>query len=189
MTQDTVQGQQAPSAGWAGLKRHWGWMLALGILWIILGSLAIIMPFAATLAFELVLGGLLAFGGIAQVIQAFGCRGWRGFAMHLLGGILALVIGVFFLFFPIQGVLTVTLLLGAYFLAAGAFKIVTAIQHRTVRNWGWVMFSGLLSIAIGLVIWFAWPGSAIWVLGILVGVEFIFTGWSMVMLALSARHG
>lgn len=188
MTQQTAHHEHAAFPGWAGLGRHWGWMLSLGILWILLGTLAIIMPFAATLAFTLLLGGLFAVGGAAQIIQAFGCRGWRGFALHLIGGLLALGVGLMFLFYPIQGILTLTLVLGAYFLAEGILKIITAFQHRGVPAWGWVMFSGFVGVAIGLLIWFGWPSTAVWVLGLLVGIEFIFSGWAMVILGLGARE-
>lgn len=187
MTNQTLEHRNAALAEWGALRRNWGWLLALGIAWIILGSLAIIVPFAATLALELVLGAIFAVGGVAQIVQAFRCRGWRGFALHLLGGLLALVAGGLLLFFPLQGVLTLTLFLGAFFLIDGGVKIASALRHRPFANWGWLLFSGILGVAVGMLIWLGWPSSAIWALGLLAGIELIFSGWSMVMLALSAR--
>lgn len=188
MTEQVVERAGSPLAGWTVLQHNWGWLLALGVLWILLGTAAIVMPLAASLAIELMLGGLFAVGGIAQVFQAFRCRGWQGFALHLMGGLLALAVGAMFLLYPIGGVLTLTLLLAAFFVAEGIFKLVLAYQHRAFPNWGWVMFSGILGVLIGVLIWLGWPSSAVWVLGALVGIEFIFSGWSMVMLALAARR-
>lgn len=187
MTEQTNHQKTTALVEWEALHRNWGWLLALGIVWIVLGSFAIVMPFAATLALELVLGAIFAVGGIAQVVQAFRCRGWRGFTLHVTGGILAAILGALLLFFPLEGVLTLTLFLGAFFLIEGVIKVLSALQHRTFSNWGWMLFSGLLGIAVGVLIWLGWPSSAIWVLALLVGIELIFSGWSMVMLAISAR--
>lgn len=82
MTNQTLDQGKTAFVGWEALHRNWGWLLALGIVWIILGSFAIVIPFAATLALELVLGAIFAAGGIAQTVQAFRCRGWRGFALQ-----------------------------------------------------------------------------------------------------------
>lgn len=188
MAEPVMERTGSSVSGWGVLQHNWGWLLALGILWIILGTAAIVMPFAATLAVELLLGGLLVVGGVGQLIQTFRCRGWQGFAINLLSGLLALGIGVILLLYPLQGILTVTLLLAAFFVAEGIFKLIMAYQHRTFPNWGWVMFSGVLSLVIGLLIWLGWPSSAIWAIGMLVGIEFIFSGWSLVMLALTAHR-
>lgn len=188
MTDKALKHGEAYLGGWAALFRNWPWLLGLGVLWICLGTLAIVMPFAATLAFELVLGAIFAAGGIAQLVQAFGCRGWRGFAVHAVAGLLALVLGGLLLFFPMQGIVTLTLFLSAFFLASGVLKIISAIQHRSFGSWGWMLLSGILGLAIGLLILFGLPGTAAWVLGLLVGIELIFSGWSMVMLAISARR-
>lgn len=175
--------------GWGTLPQNWGWLLGLGVLWIVFGSLAILLPFAATLAITLLLGAIFAAGGILQVVQGVRCRGWHGAAMHIVGGILALVLGGILLFFPLTGILSLTLFLSAFFIVTGVLKVISALQHRGLQNWAWLLFSGLLGLAIGVLIWVGWPGTAVWMLGLLVGVELIFTGWSMVMLALAARRG
>ena len=172
----------------ADLERNWRWLLALGIVWIVLGSFAIVMPFAAALALELVLGAIFVIGGLAQGFQAFHGRNDGAFMLHLFGGLLAVVLGGLLLFFPLEGVLTLTLLLSAFFIAEGAVKLLWAFQHRSLSSWRWVLFSGLLGIAAGLLIWFVWPGSALWALGLVVGIELIFSGWAMAMLAVAARR-
>lgn len=169
-------------------KRNWGWLLALGVIWIVLGAIAVIAPFAATLATELLLGALFLVGGLAQVIQAFRCRDWPGILLHALGGMLAVVLGGVLVIFPLQGMLTLTLALSAFFIVAGGLKILYALNQRPLRRWGWILFSGVLGVVVGALIWMQWPGSAAWVLGILVGVELIVTGWWMVLVALAARR-
>lgn len=169
------------------IQTAWGWLLALGILWIILGTLAIIMPFAATLALEMVFGVLFVIGGVAQLIQAFRAKGWGGAAFQVLGGLLALALGVILLLFPLQGVLTLTILLAAFFVAQGIVKVISAFRQQPSSGWGWLLFSGLLGIVVGIIIWAGLPGTAVWVLGLLVGIELIFSGWAMIMIAMAGK--
>ena len=189
MTEETPTKDQStdPIPGLKDVQAAWGWLLALGILWIILGTLAIIMPFAATLAVEMVFGVVFLIGGVAQLVQAFRSKGWKGFALQVLGGLLALALGVILLFFPLQGVLTLTILLAAFFVAQGIVKIMAALRERPASGWGWLMFSGILGIIVGVIIWAALPEAAIWVLGLLVGIELIFSGWAMVMIAMAGK--
>jgi len=187
MTSESLNYNATRSLEWGTLHHNWGWMLALGIVWVIIGALAIILLFAATLATTLTLGVLFGIGGVVQIVQAFSCRGWRGFGLHLAGGAIALILGALLLVFPLEGVFTLTIFLSAYFIVQGALKIISAFQSRPLRNWGWMLASGVLGIGIGLLIWIGLPGSAAWALGLLVGIELIFTGFAMVMLALSAR--
>lgn len=170
------------------LRRNWGWLMALGVVWIALGTLAILVPGPATLALELLLGALFAVGGVAQIAQAFTCRRWRGALWHMLGGALALLLGGLLLFFPFEGALTLTLFVSAFFLVDGAIKIVTALGNRALPNWGWMLASGVLGILVGVLIWLGWPSSAVWVLGLLVGIQLVFGGFAMIMVALSARR-
>lgn len=189
MAEQTEVYRRAKPTGWDSLRERWGWLLALGILWAVLGVLAIVMPFAATLALELVLGAIFAAGGLVQIIHAVRCWGARGAIAQVLGGLLALVLGGLLLLFPLEGIATLTLFLSAFFIVQGGFKLVAALQHRYVPRWGWILVSGILSIAVGVLIWLGWPASAIWALGLLVGIELIFSGCSMIMLALAARRG
>lgn len=176
-----------PGDAAAVLRRNWGWFLALGIVWMVCGALAIILPYAAAVAVELVFGGLLAFGGILQVIQSLRCTGWNGKILHAIIGLLSLLAGGILLVFPHHGVLTLTIVLGAFFIAAGTFRSMIALQHRNFAGWGWMLTSGILALGVGIIIFLAWPGSALWALGLLVGIELIFGGWSLIMVALGAR--
>jgi uncharacterized membrane protein HdeD (DUF308 family) len=168
------------------LEKTWGWFLALGIILIIVGTLAIGASFITSLAIVLVFGTLLLVGGSVQVIGAFFSRKWKGFFQELLAGILYLVVGLLMVNNPVATLAALTLLLAAFFLVAGIARVVVAVTER-FENWGWVFVSGVVTFLLGILIWRGWPVSALWVIGLFVGIEMIFCGWSWVMLALAAR--
>lgn len=169
------------------LSRNWGWLLALGILMIILGLLAIAAPVVATIAVQFALGWILVVGGIAQGIHAFMARGWGGFLLQLLSALLYLVVGILLLVNPVGGALALTIVLAVFLIVEGAFKIILALRVRDHGGWGWLLASGLLSLVLGLLIWSEWPASGLWVIGLLVGIQLLFTGWSLLILAFAAR--
>jgi uncharacterized membrane protein HdeD (DUF308 family) len=169
------------------LTRNWGWLLGLGILMLILGVLVIGAPVAATIAFELLLGWVLVIGGIAHGVHAFMAQGWKGFLFELLSGILYLVVGIILLAYPLGGALTLTMLLVVFLIVEGVFKIVTGLRARPLNGWIWLVVSGVVSVILGGLIWAEWPSSALWVIGLLVGIQLLMTGWSLILLALAAR--
>jgi len=169
------------------LSRNWGWLLALGILMVLLGGFAIAAPAVATIAVQIMLGWLLVIGGIAEGIHAFMAQGWRGFLFELLSAILYLAVGVLLLVNPVAGALALTVVLAVFLVVEGIFKIIMAMRVRDHSGWGWLLASGILSLILGVLIWAEWPYSGLWVIGLLVGIQLLFTGWSLVMLALAAR--
>ena len=169
------------------LSRNWGWLLALGILMIILGVVAMAAPVVATIAIQVMLGWLLVISGIAEGIHAFMVKEWRGFLLELLSAVLYLGVGLLLLVDPLKGALALTLILAVFLLVEGIFKIITAFRVRDHRGWGWLLASGIVSVVLGVMIWAQWPASGLWVIGLLVGIQLLFTGWSLVMLALVAR--
>jgi uncharacterized membrane protein HdeD (DUF308 family) len=169
------------------LSRNWGWLLALGILLIILGLVAIAAPVYATFAVQALLGWILIIGGIAQGIHAFMAQGWGGFLFELLSALLYLAVGALLLVNPVEGALALTIVLAAFLVVEGIFKIVMAWRVRRHPRWGWLLASGILSLILGALIWAEWPSSALWVIGLLVGIQLLFTGWALIMLALAAR--
>jgi uncharacterized membrane protein HdeD (DUF308 family) len=169
------------------LSRNWGWLLAFGILMIILGVFAIGAPVVATIAVQFALGWILVIGGVAEGIHAFMAQGWRGFLFELLSTILYLVVGVLLLVNPVGGALALTVVLAVFLIVEGIFKIVMALRVRDHGGWGWLLASGILSLVLGFLIWAEWPASGLWIIGLLVGIQLLFTGWSLVMLALAAR--
>ena len=141
----------------------------------------------ATIAVQIMLGWLLIIGGIAEGIHAFMAQGWRGFLLELLSAILYLVVGILLLVNPVTGALALTVLLAVFLVVEGIFKIIMALRVRDHRNWGWLLASGILSLILGAMIWSEWPASGLWVIGLLVGVQLVFSGWALVMLAAAAR--
>ena len=132
------------------LSRNWGWLLALGILMIILGAIA--APVAATIAVQFMLGWLLVITGIAEGIHAFMVRGWRGFLLEILSAVLYLGVVILLLVNPLEGALALTIVLAAFLVVEGIFKIIMAMRVRDHDGWGWLLASGILSVVLGVLI-------------------------------------
>lgn len=173
--------------GLESVRRNWGWYLLLGIVLIVLGSAALIFDFATTVVSVVFFGWLLVISGIVQVVQSFQVRAWGGFFLHLLQGILEVVVGFMLVSAPVQGALLVTLLAAAYLLVGGLFRIGAALAMG-FQGSGWVAFSGLISFILGLMLWRQWPYSGFWFIGMCVGIDLIFNGWSWVAFALACRR-
>lgn len=170
------------------LRQNWRWLLALGILLIILSSASIALPQVEVLTIETLLGWLLVFGGVAQAIHASKSRNWGEFLPELLISILYLTIGILLLAYPLKDVLTLTLFLAAFLIVEGIFKAVIALRLRRSKNWEWLLLSGIVALLIGLLLWIEWPDAAGWAIGLLVGIDLLFHGCSLVMMAVAARH-
>jgi uncharacterized membrane protein HdeD (DUF308 family) len=134
----------------------------------------------------LTFGILLLVGAGVQVVTALWARKWRGFFLHLLTGILYLVAGVFLIENPVEAALGLTLMIAAYLMVGGIFRIVLALVDR-FHSWGWVLLSGFISLCLGVSIWRQWPLSGLWVIGLFVGIEMLFSGLSWVMLGMTLR--
>jgi uncharacterized membrane protein HdeD (DUF308 family) len=167
--------------------RRWGWLLALGILMIVLGTIAFIIMPAATLGTVLVLGWLLVVSGVFEIVQAFRVRRGGGLFLHLIGGILGILIGLLVVTHPLVGALAWTLLFAAFFTVVGIFRIAVAASLK-FPNWGWAVFDGIITLALGILLWASWPSSALWFLGLAVGVSLVLRGWSYVMFAIAAHN-
>jgi uncharacterized membrane protein HdeD (DUF308 family) len=168
------------------LHRCWAWFLILGILLMLVGMVAMGSTFIATLASVMVFGFLLLAGGTVQVVNAFLARTWRGFFVHLLAGTLQLIVGMLMLERPEEVATGLTLLLAAAFLAGGSIRIVITLLDR-FPGWPWVLLNGVVTLLLGILIWRQWPESSMWVIGLFVGIDLLFSGWSWVMLGLLVR--
>ena len=169
------------------LEKNWGWLLALGILFIVLGTVGIGMAVALTIASLLVFGVLLLAGGVVQLIEAFKNKGWRSTLWHVLIAILYIVGGITVLDDPILASQVLTLVLAAAIFAIGVVRVGVALQHRGTAGWGWTLLGGIISIVLGVLIYARWPISALWLIGMFVAIDLIVSGWSYVFLALAAR--
>lgn len=170
------------------ISEKWGWFLALGIVLILAGIAAIAFPLLSSIAAKLVLGWLFIIGGVMMIVHAFQAPGWSGFLWELLIGILYAVVGGYLAFFPLSGLLTLTVLIAALFIAEGIFEAIMAFRVRPHEGWVWLLLSGIAALAVGIIIAMGLPESAIWAIGLLVGINLLFSGWSYVFLALAGRR-
>lgn len=159
----------------AQARKDWGWYVALGILLILVGIYAIWAEGAATLASVFALGIVLLIAGIGQLVAAFMARGAGHMILMLLVGVLDIIVGLMLLEHPIGGALVVTLLLAALLVFGGVFRFISALWLQ-FPNYGWVAAGGVLSTILGILLWAQWPFSAIWFIGFVVGLNFIFAG-------------
>jgi uncharacterized membrane protein HdeD (DUF308 family) len=172
----------------AAIHAHWKLFLAEGIVMMVLGLLAMAVPEVATLAITLLIGWLFFVAGIVRTISVLQHRGMPGFGWSLLTALLAIALGLVLILRPIAGVLTLTIWLVMFFVIEGIAAILLAIEHRRhLPSWGWVLFSGLIDLLLAYLIWDGWPSSAGWAIGLLVGINMVFVGLSLIMTALAAR--
>ncbi len=171
-----------------GFTRHKGAYLAEGVLFLILGILAITLPNFFSFAVELLIGWLFLFSGIFQGFRAFSTRHIPGFWVSLISAIFYIVAGALLLLFPLKGILTLTFILSLFFFLEGIAQITFALTLRPARNWGWLVLNGALALAIAFIIWSGWPKDVTWVLGLLVGINLLFYGLSRIFLA-SSQEG
>jgi uncharacterized membrane protein HdeD (DUF308 family) len=169
------------------LRANWGWFLALGIALIVVGLLAVSMAVVATWATMVLLGVLLLVGAGAEFASAIWARRWQGLLLHLLVGVVYAVLGFLVLNRPLMVAEALTLLFAALLLVGGVFRVVIAAGIR-FHNWGWAVAGGLISILLGVMIWQQWPESGLWVIGLFVGIDMLFNGWTWVVLGLTLRR-
>lgn len=174
----------------ARVRGHWKAFLVEGILLVVLGLAAMIVPPLASLAVTIFLGWMFLVSGIAGLALTFWARRMPGFWWSLISAALAIGAGVILLASPVQGALTLTIVVGAYFLAEGVTTIMYALEHRRElsERWSWLLVAGLMDILIAGLIIAGLPGSALWAVGLLVGINLLFGGASLIGMALAARQ-
>lgn len=172
------------------VKAHWKAFLFEGILLAILGIAALILPPLASLATAIFLGWMFLISGIGGLIVTYWARSTPGFWWSLISAALAVLAGMLLLARPMQAVLTLTIVLGAYFLAEGVTTIMYALEHRRELSgrWSWLLISGLVDIAISFLVITGLPSSADWAIGVLVGINLLFGGATLIGMALAARN-
>ena len=172
------------------VKAHWKAFLFEGILLAVLGIAALILPPLASLAITIFLGWMFLISGIGGLIVTYWARSAPGFWWSLISAALAVLAGMLLLARPMQAVLTLTIVLGAYFLAEGVATIMYALEHRRelVGRWSWLLISGLVDIAIAFMVITGLPSSAEWAIGVLVGINLLFGGATLIGMALAARN-
>jgi len=170
----------------AEIRHNWLWFVLLGTALIIVGVIALGALVIASLATALAIGALLVVAGVTETVGASWSRGWEGFFLHLLSGVLSLVVGVLCLWAPVDALLALTLLVACLLMVGGIFKIVAALSYR-FHAWGWPLVSGVIDLILGVLISLEWPASAWWVLGLFVGISLVFRGFNWIGLGLALR--
>ena len=168
------------------LRRNWAWLLVLGFLLIILGTIALVDSVSVTVISMFLFGWVLLVAGIIEAVQAFRHRRAGHLFLHVLNAVLSIIVGLMLIRHPLAGALVITLLLAVYFTVAGVFRIVAALSMR-IRGWGWALADGIITLIVGIVVWAGWPVSGLWIIGLFIGIDLIVAGWSEVMLAVAAR--
>ena len=165
---------------------NWGWLLAFGSGLLLLGILAVARSVAATVVSMLFFGWLLVIAAGVEVVQAIMVGKWAGLYHHWLGAILFGVVGALMIWRPVVSAEILTLLMGAFFLVAGLFQLITPFVV-SLPDWGWHALNGLITLVLGILVLAQWPVSGLWVIGLFVGIELIFYGGAWIAFALSLR--
>ncbi len=170
------------------LRRKWGWIVALGVIYLITGVVALGSVFMATVVSVLVVGIMMLISGFAQVINAFQVKTWGKFLLWLLLGVLYIVAGFVTFENPLLAAAALTLILGASLIASGIMRIALAFNIRRGTPWIWVAVSGGVTLLLGLIILVHWPVNSLYILGLFLGIDLIFAGASWIGLGLGLRR-
>jgi len=178
----------APLPVLGDLVHNWGWLLAQGLLLVVLGTVGLGMTIWLTLASVFIFGIFLVIGGGVQIFQTFKCKGWESILWHGLIAVLYLLAGLSIMTDPLAASTLITLLLAGALIGIGVVRLIMAFQLRGLKNWGWPLVGGIAAIVLGFMILARWPVSGFWVIGLFVAIEMIFSGWSSIFIALAARE-
>jgi uncharacterized membrane protein HdeD (DUF308 family) len=171
----------------SALGHRWGSLLVLGIVQIIAGSIAIAIPVIASLAAVGMFGAVLIVSAVFQIIHAFRLKQWPRSAWYGLGGLLYAIAGLLVLMYPLNGAFALAVMIATLFIAEGALRLLFAVNVRPISGWGWVAAAGICSIIVGVILLIGLPATALWVTGLLLGVNLIFTGATYAAIALACR--
>ncbi len=169
------------------LRSKWGWFVALGILMLAVGVIALGNVLAATLVSVWVVGIMMLIAGISEIIQAFSVKSWGGFFLWIAGGLLYAVAGVLTFTNPLLAAGILTLLLAASLIASGLARLWVGFKHWSNSGAGWIIFGALITLACGLLIAFRWPVNSLYILGIFLAIDMIFHGWTCIAIGLGLK--
>ena len=175
---------------WGEVSKNWVWFLVLGVIFVVLGSVGIIMVPIMTISAVTVFGVFMAVGGLLQLYHSIKkVEGWKSKISHLIISLIYIFGGFVTILNPIAASTILTLFLAGSLVGIGILRIVTAFQHKDdIENWVWIVISGILSILLGLMIGLHWPTSSLWALGIFISIDLIFSGWTYIFFALGAKR-
>lgn len=168
--------------------KNWGFFLVWGILLVLLGAFAITATTVTTLISVVFLGFVILISGLVVIIDSF-TFWWRkgsGFFFHIIIGLLYFIVGVMLVKSPLEGSISITLILGILYTVVGIFRLISSVSLRSPR-WGWSFFNGIISLLLGILILSSWPASSLFIIGLFVGIDLLFTGWTYIMASIAAR--
>ena len=168
-------------------RKHWWMFMLLGVLLVLGGIVAITYPCVSSVGAVMVLGIILIVSGVFTIIGAFWAGKWSALFLQLLVGILYVMVGMAVRDSPLESIALVTMFMAAFFIVVGAFRIIVSVIER-FPQWGWALINGVVTLLVGLIIYDSFPLSALWVIGLLVGIELLFNGWTWIMLSLVIRQ-
>ncbi|GGI84062.1 HdeD family acid-resistance protein [Legionella impletisoli] len=169
------------------LRRSSGWLLALGVLFVILGCIGLGMVVGLTLVSVFFLGILLLIAGFSQLVDVFKSKDWHGSLWHALIAVLYLIGGGVILYQPLLASTIITAIIASVLIIIGVIRLIMAFSLRGSSGWGWMLFAGIVAILLGVLILAQWPWSGLWVIGVFISVELIVNGWSYIFIALAIR--
>jgi len=186
--QPDIKGFQRAVAN--ALHQHWKLYLAEGVLLLVLGFIAIVIPPLATLAVTILLGWLFLVSGVMGLITTFWMRNAPGFWWSLISAALGVLVGGMLLAQPASGAFSLTLVLIAFFVIEGIVSIMFALDHKRELSgrWGWMLMSGVVDLGLSVMIFAGLPSTAAWAIGLLVGINMMFGGLALISMALHARN-
>lgn len=168
-----------------GIARKRNWLIAIGAILVIAGIAAIAFPHVSSLGVSFTIGFIMVMAGVANAVGAFSYPKWQGMVLNLVISLLWAVAGIYLLTRPLDGLFALTIMVAAAFIAEGILKAIFSFQLRPLSGWGWMLFSGIIAAALGIMLMVQFPSSALWALGTLTGINILISGWSLIMIALA----
>lgn len=169
------------------LKRNWGWILGLGILFLFLGCIGLGMVVGLTLVSMYFFGALLIISGVTHAIDVFKHTEWKGIFWQALIAVLYIAAGCLVFYDPFLASTLITGILASVLIVIGITRIIMAVALKDSKGWGWLMLAGIAAIILGVLILAQWPVSGLWVIGLFIAIEMIVNGWTYIFIALSLR--
>jgi uncharacterized membrane protein HdeD (DUF308 family) len=170
------------------LRKNSGWLIALGVIEVLLGFCAIFAPVVTGVAVAIFAGAFILITGIIQVFGIFKADGLGEGVLGFLAGAIRIATGALVLAHPLFGLAFLAFLLAAYFLVDGIARVVFAFKARPQQGWGWALFGGLVTLLLAVLIWRQWPLSGAWAVGTLVGIHILFNGWARIAVGMAVRR-
>lgn len=184
---NATQDPQIMGRDFMRLAPHWGWLLALGIIFVILGFIGLGMVAGLTIVSMLFFGALLIIGGVTHIFYVFKDRGWKGALWNALVAVFYIIAGCIIIYDPLLASSIITAFLAGIFIVIGVTRFVAAFSLKNTAGWVWLVLAGIAALALGIIILYQWPISGLWFIGLFIAIEMIITGWSYIFIAIAVR--